>query len=133
MGQLEPQPHGGALYRPDKGETANPNGVPKGTKHLSTWIQKLLNDPDFSFDVIDAQGNKIEYRGAPIKAIVQVAIQKALSGDDKAMEWLAKHGYGQKITLELSDPRREILDKYMGGKDAGETAETPSGPSENST
>lgn len=29
MAELEPQAHGGALYRPAKGETANPNGRPK--------------------------------------------------------------------------------------------------------
>jgi glycerol-3-phosphate dehydrogenase len=34
MGTLEKQKHGGALYRPAKGETRNPNGRPR--KYVST-------------------------------------------------------------------------------------------------
>lgn len=37
MGELVPQEHGGALYRPSKGETPNPNGRPK--KWMNTLIE----------------------------------------------------------------------------------------------
>lgn len=98
MGKLEPQKHGGALYRPAKGETPNPNGVPKGTKHLSTWIQQLLNDDKFINKMHD--GEKIvEHKGAPIKAIIQAQMIKALQGDVKAFDALAKYGYGSKLDV----------------------------------
>jgi hypothetical protein len=37
----EKQPHGGSLTRPDKGETANPKGRPKGPS-TKTIIEKML-------------------------------------------------------------------------------------------
>lgn len=98
MGKLEPQKHGGALYRPDKGETPNPKGPPKGILHISTHIQKLLNDPEFAPDTLNGR----EFKGTPLKAIILTAIQKAKDGDNKWAEWLAKHGYGEKINLEHS-------------------------------
>ena len=38
MGELEKQEHGGALYRPSKGETPNPSGRPK------KWQSELIKD-----------------------------------------------------------------------------------------
>lgn len=38
MGELVPQDHGGALYRPAKGETPNPNGRPK------KWMTILIDN-----------------------------------------------------------------------------------------
>jgi len=42
MAELEPQQQGGALYRPAKGETANPNGRPKGIKSFKRILKELL-------------------------------------------------------------------------------------------
>ena len=42
MAELEPQHQGGALYRPAKGETANPNGRPKGVKSFKRILKELL-------------------------------------------------------------------------------------------
>lgn len=102
MGELIPQPHGGALYRPNKGETANPNGMPKGTKHIATWIQEMLNDEDFETILLDSKKGALEYKGAPLKAIIKVAIHKAIHDKEKGnvwAEWLAKHGYGTKLDV----------------------------------
>jgi hypothetical protein len=44
MAELEEQPHGGALYRPSKGETANPNGRPKGVKSFKRILKELLKE-----------------------------------------------------------------------------------------
>lgn len=98
------------------------NGKPKGTKHLSTHIQEMLNDPNFELKLKDGSILK----GAPIAAIIKTAIAKGVSGDTRAMEWLAKHGYGDKLVLEISDPRKEILNKYMGEENARKTTETKS-------
>lgn len=80
------------------GESGNPAGKPKGTKHLSTHIQNALNDENFELKLKDGTILK----EMPIKAIIKTAIAKSVSGDTRAMEWLAKHGYGEKIKLEHS-------------------------------
>lgn len=106
-----------------KGEVRNPKGKPKGTIHLSTHIQNMLNDPEFELKLKDGSLLK----GAPIVAIIKTAVAKSVSGDTRAMEWLAKHGYGEKLRLEIDDPRKEILKNYgLGETSAGEAEETKS-------
>lgn len=83
------------------GQSGNPAGVPKGTKHLSTWIQQLLNDEKFEAQI--QRGLKIvDYKGAPIKAIIQAQMIRALNGDVKAFDVLGKYGYGTKTEIEHS-------------------------------
>jgi len=84
------------------GQSGNPAGKPKGAKHLSTWIQDMLNDEEFETYLQHPTKGYVPFKGAPIKAIVQTAQQKAVAGDDKAREWLAKYGYGQKFEVEHS-------------------------------
>lgn len=91
------------MFKP--GESGNPSGKPKGALHLSTHIQNMLNDDEFTMWLTDARDGFKEYKGAPIKAIIQTAlIQAAGKGKDgaAAREWLAKYGYGQKFELEHS-------------------------------
>lgn len=91
-----PFPNPATQFKP--GQSGNLLGKPKGTKHLSTWIQDLLNDEEFISDNIDGQ----EYKGAPIKAIIKVAIKKSIDGDNKWAEWLGKHGYGIKTETDIT-------------------------------
>jgi hypothetical protein len=107
-------------YRWKKGESGNPKGMPKGTKHISTWIQMMLTDETFSFESKD---KKIKYKGAPMRAIIGVAIYQALIGDKDAREWLAKHGYGLKVNLEVDDPAVAAL-KRLGLLPDGEDEES---------
>lgn len=85
-----------------KGQSGNPLGNHKGTPHLSTQIQNLLNDENFELYLEDRIDGWKKFNGTPAKAIMTVAIRKAAGGDDKAREWLAKYGYGQKFELEHS-------------------------------
>lgn len=71
------------------------NGKPKGTKHISTWIQEMLNDPDFELKLKDGTILK----GAPIKAIIKTAIAKGVSGDMRAFDILGKYGFGTKLDV----------------------------------
>lgn len=119
-------PHDGKKFKP--GESGNPDGKPKGTKHLSTHIQEMLNDPGFELKL--KNGDLL--KGAPLPAIIKTAIAKSISGDTRAMDWLAKHGYGEKLRVEIDDPRQEILKKYMGGSNAREAAEAEGGTSSDS-
>lgn len=75
---------------------------PKGAIHLSTHIQNMLNDEEFSMWLSDSREGFVEYKGAPMKAIIKTALIKAAAGDKDAREWLAKYGYGQKLEVEHS-------------------------------
>lgn len=108
------------------GQSGNPKGMKKGTKHISTWIQDLLNDEKFEYIVLNADDQKITYKGAPIAGIIGVAVVKAMRGDQRWADWLAKYGYGMKINVNTTDPVQEVLEKFglieaEGDNDAGQT------------
>lgn len=111
------------------GESGNPAGKPAGTRSLAWHIQNLLNDDNFEYIILGGKdkGKTISYKGAPIKAIIGVAIHKAMKGDPKWAEWLAKHGYGNKIVLGAEDPVEAALRKlglWEGEEDAGQDSGT---------
>lgn len=96
----------------------------RGSKHISTWIQEMLNDEEFEANILDSRKGMIEFKGAPLKAIINVAVQKAINDPKTGQqwaEWLAKHGYGSKLVLETSDPLDRLLGKFgiEEGDDAG--------------
>lgn len=72
------------------GQSGNPAGKPKGTKHISTLIQELLNDEKFSMTV-----NGKRYRGKPVKAMVKAQVILAMDGNTRAFDVLLKHGWGK--------------------------------------
>ena len=100
----------------------------KGSKHISTWIQEMLNDEEFTLENFLFNGK--QYKGAPIKAIITVGIMQSLQGDNKWAEWLAKHGYGNQINLNVNkDPVDEILKKF-GIEGVGSARQTEADASE---
>lgn len=113
-------------HRFKPGESGNPKGKPKGTIHLSTIIQELADDMDWSKTTLK---NKEElaktYGKNGFKAMVYVALTKAMTGDTQAMTWLAKYGYGDKLKIDVTDTRKDILARYglIEGDDAGQTKE----------
>lgn len=101
-------------HRWKPGQSGNPKGKPKGAKHLSTWIQELLNDEEFEARLLDAKVGYKDYKGAPIKAIIGVAITKAVNGDTRWAEWLAKHGYGTNLNIEGELTIKQSLVQFIG-------------------
>lgn len=93
-----PQPHGGVLTPFQKGKPGGP-GRPKGSKHVSTWIQELLNDEEFDLSKFVAGK---PYKGAPMQAIIITAVVQALQGDPKWADLLFKYGYGTNTKVEHS-------------------------------
>lgn len=86
----------------------------KGSKHISTHIKEMLNDPDFELKLKD--GSII--KGRPMKAILQTAIAKAVSGDMRAFDMLAKYGYGQKLDITSDGEKLNIaLVEFIDAKD----------------
>src|ERR1700722_1570347 len=81
------------------GQSGNPAGKPKGTRHLSAWIQEMMEDEQFTRKLANGRSKK----EMPVKAIVGTLIAKALDGDMRAIDLLAKYGYGTKLDLTLKD------------------------------
>ena len=101
MGNVNAKPPVEHQFKP--GQSGNPNGRPKGTRSLSTIIRDFLEQElDWSLVPVKPEQAKHlaeKYRGkAGWEALVAVAAGKAMSGDTKAMAWLSKAGYGDKIT-----------------------------------
>lgn len=104
------------------------SGRPKGSKSLPNLIREALEDPNFKVKVKDPS-TKSGFRilKHPAKLITATMIAKAMSGDVKAAEWLAKHGYGLKTVHDFNgnDPIDTILEKFGllkgGEEDAGKT------------
>lgn len=76
-----------------KGYDARRGHKPRGSKHLSTIILEMANDPKFSTYLQDPAKGYMEYKGPAINAIVVTALQKAVAGDKDSREWIAKHGW----------------------------------------
>ena len=93
----------------------------KGSKHISKWIDELLNDDEFIAE-IQENGKVTKFKGAPAKAIVQAHIRLALSGDVKAADMLFKHGYAQKLQLG-NDPDNPLTPAIADATVAAEFAE----------
>lgn len=91
------------------GKSGNPKGKPKGTKHLSKWIQELMNDDKFEYKLKDGS----LFVGTPLKAIVTSLIQRCLDGDLKAFDYLARYGYGKYI--EYESPNQLLPSPIIGG------------------
>lgn len=92
-----PFPNKDAQFKP--GQSGNPAGKPKGAKNIATHIKELLNDETFEALLPDPREGWKTYKGAPVKAIVKAIAIKAMNGDVKAFDALAKHGYGEKLDV----------------------------------
>jgi len=97
------------------------NGVkPKGAIHLSTRIQNMMDDEDFTTEMVGKDGKRFEFKGNPAKAIIKTAILKAMSGDKQWADWLAKYGYSLNVELSISNPIELIISKYGSGEGVSE-------------
>jgi len=97
------------------GQSGNPAGKPKGTKHLSKWIQEMMEDESFEQKLADGTVLK----GAPVKAIVMTLLTKGVAGDMRAIDLLGKYGYGSKLDV-TSDDRPLPTPIYGGLSSSGE-------------
>jgi len=71
-----------------------------GSKHLKTLIQDIGNDIDWDKTTLKNKDQMNQLYGKNgWTALTYVAFTKAMAGDSKAMDWLAKNGYGQNIDI----------------------------------
>lgn len=100
-----------------------------GSKHLKTLIQEIGNEIDWEKTNLKDKAKMKELYGKNAwKAIVYVAVTKAISGDTKAMDWLAKNGYGQNIDITSNDrsifTEKELIIKVIDNGDTSVQQET---------
>ena len=91
------------------GQSGTPTGKPKGTKHLSKCIREAIEDATYKQKLEDGQ----LIAEMPVKAIVSALIAKAIAGDYKAIDLLAKYGYGTKMDVTSDDKPLPV--PIMGG------------------
>jgi hypothetical protein len=98
------------------GQAGSPAGEPKGAISLSARIQRMLNDEDFEIYLPNSRDGLREFKGAPAEAIIRTAIIKAIQGDMKCADWLARYGYGTKAELfgEDGSPIKAVVE-FVGG------------------
>lgn len=117
--KFEPGNKLGRQFQP--GQSGNPAGKPKGTKHISTWIQEMSEDEEFSTYLQDAREGFKEFKGAPIRAIINTALVKAVAGDKDAREWLAKYGWRKE--LDITTNGKDLVIPILGGSSIKDTTD----------
>ena len=83
----------------------NRAGRPKGVKSWGTIVQTMLADEALLDKLVKnkpSYWNDLEQKNAA-NLIVATMLVKAMSGDQKAADWLRKTGFGDKLVHELED------------------------------
>ncbi len=84
------------------GQSGNPAGVPKGTKHLTTIIRELASKPIEweKLNLKNADALKAKYKNSNAwEAIIYVAFTQAMTGDAAARRWLSESAFGKNINI----------------------------------
>lgn len=101
------------------GQSGNPKGNAldrHSTKHVSTWVNELLNDENFTIENFEFSGKK--YKGAPMRAITITAVHQALAGDVAWAKWLTDNAtkldriLPDNSTINFNQITVEQKDKY---------------------
>lgn len=80
-----------------------------GSKHLSTLIRDIGNNIDWDKTTLKNKAQlKSLYGKNGWQALTYVAFTKALAGDSKAMEWLSKNGFGDKLDITSDGEKLEL-------------------------
>lgn len=95
------QPHGGAIFQAEKGQTKNPKGRPKTPKTIKETIKALENADDHFLIPVDSCKEIIEKNGKQFykvkgtngQKLIMAQMQRAFKGDSRALDWLTKMGY----------------------------------------
>lgn len=98
MAKQVPARNGGTLTRPDKGETMNPNGRPKGVQNSKTRLLRLLQ-------LVQKKKNPVTGEDEEFSVMEQLdmaIISKALKGDIKAYQEILDRLEG-KATQEIKN------------------------------
>jgi len=96
------------------GQSGNPNGRPSGTKNLKTDLQEELQEQ------VQINSNGQKQTVSKQRAMLMRAMEKAMKGDIRAMEFLAKlinqhliEETTQKADIPLTPSEAEIFDQIL--------------------
>lgn len=97
-------PSVGANTQFQPGQSGNPAGKPKGRRSLSTIIRDMLEE-EMNWDLLPNDFKSEEFRQkyggrSAWEALVYTAYARSMAGDVKAMQWLSRSGYGDRMTIE---------------------------------
>jgi len=102
---------GGEIHLLEKGETANPNGRPKGSKNRSTILRKWLEAKEKIKNPITGAEEQVTVEDAVILAL----IGKARKGDVAAIREILDSNYGKltdSLSIETSDIKKTVSDLF---------------------
>lgn len=103
------------------GESGNPAGRPKGIPNSKTILQRFLALEEKIANPVTG----VEENMSQLEIMYLKQIAKARKGDLQAMKEVIDRYEGkaqQTVDMNLAvDPRKEILEQYLGGGDAGQT------------
>lgn len=87
-----------------------------GSKHLSTIIREIGENIDWSKTTLKNKDQMKElYGNNGWKAIVYVAMTKAMAGDPQAMKWLAENGFGKHVDITSDGEKLNVaLVEFIG-------------------
>lgn len=93
------------------GQSGNPAGPKPGYKHINTWIQEIVTDPEFEAVIVDPKHGFVDYKGAPLIAIIKSLAHIAVTHNDievrlKAMDKIFKYGWPTKNEVTGADGER---------------------------
>jgi hypothetical protein len=122
-GRIEEQPHGGALFRPEKGETANRRGRPR------KFVSKLREDGYTRSEVNDAIQVLLAMTEAELSGVFDnpaaTALEKTIAsalmkgieqGSLAPIDSLLTRAYGKpKETMTLSQEEHPRIEITLGG------------------
>lgn len=109
---LDPSVGKNTQFKP--GQSGNPAGKPKGTKHINTWIQEIVTDEEYEARVVDPKTWQIvDFKGAPIKAIIMSLVHTTMTHPDynvrlKAADKLMHYGWPTKNEHTGADGERLV-------------------------
>jgi len=102
---------GGEIHLLEKGETANPNGRPKGVKNRSTILRKWLELNEKLKNPITGEIEQLTVEDAVILAL----ISKARKGDVAAIREILDTNYGkitESLNIETNELKKTVNDLF---------------------
>jgi len=102
---------GGEIHLLEKGETANPNGRPKGVKNRSTILRKWLELNEKLKNPITGEIEQLTVEDAVILAL----ISKARKGDVAAIREILDTNYGkitENLNIETNELKKTVNDLF---------------------
>ena len=95
-----PQPHGGAIFQAEKGQTKNPFGRPKTPKTIKDFIKKLeyADDevllPIEKIEIVEKDGKKFyKLKNSKGAKLFLAIYNQAFEGNTKALDILIRLGF----------------------------------------